>query len=191
MLPACFLFEEVDKCLEHDVSGSFIRDRFVTEYIIYREMLRKAKIADAKGIYRLISFWAKKNKVLERPLNYIYENIRDFWICTQNRRIIGSCALHVIGWEDLAEIKSLVVDKRKHKKGIGKELVEACVKEAKSLGVKNIFVLTFVETFFRHLGFKKLSKNKLPHKIWSDCINCVYFPNCKEESLILNIGGRR
>ncbi len=150
-------------------------------------MLRKARIEDAPYIYSLISFWAQKKKVLERSLNYIYENIRDFWVYEKNNKIIGVCALHIIGWNSLAEIKSLVVKRNYQYKGIGRELVKACIDEAKTLGTKKVFALTFVGNFFKKMGFKKINKNKLPHKIWSDCVNCIYFPECKEEAFILKI----
>ena len=100
---------------------------------------------------------------------------------------MGACALHIVGWDDLAEIKSLVVVKEYQRKGIGKKLVSVCIEEAKSLGVKRVFALTFVGAFFRKLGFKKIAKEKLPHKIWSECVTCPYFPHCKEKAFILKI----
>ena len=154
-------------------------------------MIRKAKISDAKEIYSLIHFWAKKRKVLERSLNTIYENIRDFWIYENKGKIIGCCALHIVGWQDMAEIKSLVIAKNHQGKGIGAMLVKKCLDEAKTLEIKQIFALTFEPKFFKRLGFKTIDKNKLPHKIWSDCINCFYFPNCDEQAVILKAKVRR
>jgi amino-acid N-acetyltransferase len=150
-------------------------------------MIRKAKISDAKQLYALINSWAKKGKVLERSLNYLYEAIRDFWVYEDKRKIVGCCALHVVGWQDLGEIKSLVVAKKYQGRGIGKQLVEKCLQEARSLGIKNIFALTFVTSFFKKLGFKAINRKDLPHKIWSDCVNCVYFPDCHEEALIFKL----
>ncbi len=150
-------------------------------------MLRKANIKDAKSIYSLIGEWARKNVVLSRSLNYIYEHIRDYWVFEYKGKIIGVCGLHIVGWQNLGEIKSLVVDKKYHKRGIGKVLVKACIEEAKSLKIKNIFALTFIPSFFKKFGFKKINKNRLPHKIWSDCLNCVFFPHCKEEAVMLQL----
>ena len=150
-------------------------------------MIRKAKISDSKQIYTLINAWAKKGKVLRRSLNYVYENIRNFWVFTQDKKIVGCCALGVVGWEDLAEIKSLAVSNKHQGEGIGANLVKSCLEEAKLLGVKNVFALTFAPGFFKKFGFKKTSRKKLPHKIWSDCINCVHFPKCKEEAVIIKI----
>jgi len=150
-------------------------------------MLRKANINDAEKIYSLISYWAKRKVVLERSLNYVYEHIRDYWVFIHKGAIVGTCSLHVVGWNELGEIKSLVVDKRYQKRGVGRALVNACIEEATKLKIKNVFALTFVPSFFKKCGFNKINKNKLPQKIWSDCINCVYFPHCKEEALILHI----
>jgi len=150
-------------------------------------MLRKAEINDAKQMHSLINYYAAKNLMLSHSLNEIYENIRDFWVYKEGRKIIGCCGLHIVGWENLAEIKSLAVDKRRQKKEIGKNMVDKCLKEAKELNVKNIFVLTYVPNFFKKFGFKKISKRKLPHKVWTECYKCPKFPNCDEEALIKKI----
>jgi len=152
-------------------------------------MLYKATLKDAKKINTLIGLWAKKKVVIERPLNYIFENIRDYWVFKDKGALLGVCALHVVGWQDLGEIKSLIVEKKHQKKGIARQLVSACLDEARVLGLKKVFALTFVPSFFKKVGFKKTNMNKLPHKIWSDCVNCSSFPNCEEEAVILTLKG--
>jgi amino-acid N-acetyltransferase len=150
-------------------------------------MIRKAKISDAKQIQALIQLWAKKGKMLERPLNYVYENIRDFWVFEADHKIVGCCALHIVGWESLAEIKSLAVAPRYQGRGIARALLESCLNEAKNLNLDKVFALTFVSKLFQKMGFKNTDRNKLPHKIWSDCINCTFFPDCHEEAVIINV----
>ena len=140
----------------------------------------KATISDAEAIHKLISYFAEKKSVLPRPLNYIYENIRDFWVAKQDGEVVGCSALHVIGWEGLAEVKSLTVSEDMQKKGLGRDLVNRCIEEGKQLGASQVFALTFVPEFFVSLGFSEVDKESLPHKIWSDCIDCSYFPDCKE-----------
>jgi amino-acid N-acetyltransferase len=146
-------------------------------------MLRKARVEDIKQIQFLINSFAKKNQMLARSLNELYEGIRDFWVYEKNKKILGCCALH-ISWEDLAEIKSLAVRKDQQAKGIGKKLVSACLAEAKDLGAERVFVLTYQPSFFVKFGFKKIKHDDLPHKVWAECINCPKFPNCQEISLL-------
>jgi len=146
-------------------------------------MIRKAKIDDIKEIQSLINYFAKQDLMLPRSLNELYENIRDFFVAEENKKIVGCAALH-ISWDDLAEIKSVAVAKNRQKKGVGKELVLACIEEAKFLGAKKIFVLTYKPAFFNKFGFKRVKTSQLPHKIWAECINCCKFPNCQEIALL-------
>jgi amino-acid N-acetyltransferase len=150
-------------------------------------MLRKATIKDVQQIYDLINFWSTKGRLLNRSLNSIYEHTRDFWVYQEGNEIVGCCAMHVVGWQNLGEVRSLSVAKKFQGKGVGSKLVRKCIQEAKSLGIIEVFALTFVPDFFKNIGFKDSDKKYLPHKIWSDCVNCVYFPNCKEECVIYKI----
>jgi len=146
-------------------------------------MIRKAKIKDIKHMQKLINSFAKQDIMLPRSLNELYENLRDFWVAEESGKVIACCALH-ISWDDLAEIKSLAVAKNRQGKGIGKELVLSCLAEAKNLGAKRIFVLTYKQFFFKQFGFKKVKNSDLPHKVWAECINCCKFPNCQEVALL-------
>ncbi|OGW83776.1 MAG: GNAT family N-acetyltransferase [Omnitrophica bacterium RIFCSPLOWO2_01_FULL_45_10] len=149
-------------------------------------MIRKANVEDVKKIHKLINYHAKRDKMLPRSLNELYENIRDFFIYVDGKSLSGCCALH-IDWEDLAEIKSLAVVPSRAGKGIGMKLLAECLKEARALRVKKVFALTYIPEFFRRVGFKVISKKELPHKIWSECIKCVYFPGCKEIGMLKEI----
>lgn len=149
-------------------------------------MIRKAKIKDIKQIQGLINFFAKKDLMLPRSLNELYEHLRDFWVIEENNKIVGCAALH-LSWDDLAEIKSVAVVKNKQRKGLGAALVGACLNEAKGLGAKKIFVLTYKSVFFRKFGFKKIQHSRLPHKIWAECINCCKFPDCREVAMVRRI----
>ena len=146
-------------------------------------MIRKARIEDIKQIQKLINAFAKQDLMLARSLNELYENLRDYWVVEESSRIVGCCALH-ISWEDLAEIKSLAVETGRQGKGLGNEMVLACLAEAEELGAKKIFVLTYKTEFFKKLGFKRIKNDDLPHKIWAECINCSKFPNCQEVAMI-------
>lgn len=149
-------------------------------------MIRKARIQDIKQIQKLINAFAAKDLMLPRSLNELYENIRDFWVAEDKGKIAGCSALH-ISWGDLAELKSLAVAKNKHGKGLGAELVAACIEEAEGFGAKKIFVLTYQPEYFRKFGFKKVKHAQLPHKVWAECINCPKFPDCREVALLKKI----
>lgn len=149
-------------------------------------MIRRATVEDIKDIQGLINFFAKNDKMLPRSLNELFENIRDFFVYEKNGKILGCVALHV-AWEDLAEIKSLAVLESNQKQKIGTLLVKTVFEDARRLKVKRIFALTYVPSFFQRLGFKKVGHSELPHKIWSECIRCVKFPDCEEVALVIDM----
>lgn len=154
-------------------------------------MIRKACVADAKTIHKLLSTFSDRGQILPRSLSEIYDNIRDYAVFyhAKQKAIVGTCAVHVT-WEDLAEIRSLVVQEGFTRKGIGRKLVEKCVEEARELGVRRVFVLTYQREFFEKMGFHQVDKASLPHKIWADCLKCVKFPDCDEDALMKGIESR-
>ena len=145
--------------------------------------IRKAKLKDVLYIRKLVNEFASKGKMLSLSLNQIYERLRDFWVIEKNKKIIGCGALKIT-WDNLGELRSLAISPLYQKKGYGKILVEKMIQEAVTLELKKIFALTYVPNFFKQFGFKKITKSKLPHKIWFDCINCPKFPDCDEIALI-------
>jgi len=153
-------------------------------------MIRNARISDVKKIYTLLQYFSAKELLLGRSLSSLYDQLRDFkiyeWTDDTPATVAGVCALHVC-WEDLAEIRSLAVDDGFQKKGIGAALVKACLEEAEAFGISRVFTLTYQPDFFARLGFSKIDKGELPHKVWSDCIQCPKFPDCNEEAMIWEI----
>ncbi|MBC7330397.1 N-acetyltransferase [bacterium] len=149
-------------------------------------ILRKAKINDVKKIYHLINHFAQKGEMLPRSQSEIYENMRDFFVVEENGDVVGCCALHIL-WDNLAEVKSLAVAEEHQGKGIGRMLVNACLNEARELGINKVFALTFKPAFFQKLGFRPIGKDDLPRKVWGECIKCPFFPDCKEEAMIIEL----
>ena len=146
----------------------------------------KARVSDVSQMHKLINSFADKGEMLARSLSEIYENIRDYFVLRQGERVIACVALHV-SWSDLAEIKSLAVAEDCQQQGIGDQLVEACLKEAKELGIPTVFCLTYKPAFFEKGGFSQVDRAELPHKVWGECYRCPKFPNCDEVALIYHL----
>ena len=149
-------------------------------------MIRKALMSDAKAIQTLVNTYAKGGEMLPLSINEVYEKILEFVVWEEECVLLGCCAIHPT-WEDLAEIRSVAVHPDSKKQGIGKALVEQCVGTAKNLGIKKVFLLTYVPGFFGKLGFSEVEKEQLPKKIWSDCLKCAKFPDCDEIAMIKSI----
>ena len=149
-------------------------------------MLRKAQIKDVKEIQKILSTYASKGEMLSRSLSELYEAIRDFYVVEEDGRLLGTAALHIV-WEDLAEVRSVAVIEDAGGKGVGTTVVQACIDEARQIGLRRLFCLTYKPDFFGRFGFSIVDKSLLPHKVWGDCMKCVKFPDCDEIAMILDL----
>lgn len=150
--------------------------------------IRKAKMQDVRTVHAMLMRCAQREELLPRSLNDLYGKLRDFFVLVdrEDESVRGCCAL-AICWEDIAEIRSLVVEPELQKGGWGRRLVEAGLSEAVLFGVYRVFTLTYVPGFFARLGFEEVGKDVLPQKVWADCLNCPKFPECDEVAMLLTL----
>ena len=145
---------------------------------------RKATFDDVEAIYALVSDYATDGVMLPRSRNTLYETLRDMVIAENDEgEIVGVGGLHLI-WDRLAEIRTMAVSPKMTRQGIGAEIVTRLIAEGKALGVEKFFTLTYKPGFFQTLGFRTITKEELPHKVWKECIDCPKFPNCDEIAMI-------
>ncbi|MCL1853724.1 MAG: N-acetyltransferase [Peptococcaceae bacterium] len=147
---------------------------------------RKATLSDAEDIVRLIADYAAEGLMLPRSRNSVYEGIWEYTLALDDSAVVGVGGLHVV-WQDLAEVRSLAVDRGYTGRGVGSRLVGLLVEEARRLRCPRVFTLTYQVGFFERLGFCLANKEDMPHKVWKECLNCVKFPNCDETALELEI----
>jgi amino-acid N-acetyltransferase len=152
--------------------------------------LRKARITDVKGIHKLlITPTGDDGLVLPRSYNQLYSHLRDFFVMVDEAKgdeVLACCAL-AICWENLAEVRSLVVAREARGQGLARRLVDACLSDAVTLGIFRVFALTNTVSFFKHMGFSEVGKDSLPQKVWSDCLNCPRFPDCDEIAMLMEL----
>jgi amino-acid N-acetyltransferase len=90
-------------------------------------------------------------------------------------------------WDDLAEVRSLAVREDKQGLGLGAMLVRSHLEEARDLGLKTVFALTYRPGFFEKLGFTQADVMTLPRKVWNECYRCPKFPSCNEIAVVLEV----
>ncbi len=135
----------------------------------------------------LVVPYVKDGIILPRSDDEVATNIRSYTIALEKDKIVGYVALHIHSVR-LAEIRSLIVDKCMQGRGIGTELVQRALEEAKKLAVKKVLALTYNREFFEKLGFYEIPKEQIPeHKIWQDCIKCKHFPICNEVAMMKTV----
>lgn len=150
-------------------------------------MIRKAKITEVPEIRRILAEAAKVGEILPRTLANLYSQMRDYFVYREDEGpIIAVAALHV-SWDDLGEIRSLVVAPDFQGRGLGSRLVRSCLAEARQLGLRKVFVLTASPGYFERFGFRHFPREQLPPIVWADCVDCVKFPDCDEIPLMLDL----
>jgi amino-acid N-acetyltransferase len=144
---------------------------------------------DVEPIHALIAGYGREQVMLPRSRAELYECLRDFQVALADGRVVGCAALE-IAWDRLGEIRSVAVVPAFQRRGVGRRLVEACLREARRLGIGRVFSLTTAPAFFERLGFERVERESLPHKIWADCIKCPKFPDCDELAVAIDLGGK-
>jgi amino-acid N-acetyltransferase len=151
--------------------------------------LRKARMGDIEAIYALVNGYGREGVMLPRSRAELYDALRDFLVADRGGELVG-CAALTIQWDNLAEIKSLAVAREHQRRGIGRRLVRSCLAEARRLGITKVFALTTTPDFFAGIGFEPVSRETLPHKIWSDCVRCPKFPDCDEFAVAIDLAAK-
>jgi amino-acid N-acetyltransferase len=153
--------------------------------------VRHAQISDAPAICELVNSYAERGLMLHRSLESVYDSLREFHVAEDHEgRLIGCCAVDVF-WSDLAEIKSFAVAPQERGKGVGSRLMQAAVADARALGIKRLFALTYRTDFFVRHGFAVIDRDTLPDKVWRECITCPKAEACDEVALLLHLDEER
>ena len=149
-------------------------------------MIIRPKTKEGKSIQKLINSYASDGSLL--PLFPLRKSMKEFEIFLSIRsREKLLCRFSSYNMGRPGELRSLAVQSNYQRQGIGTALVMSAIDEARDLQMKKIFLLTNQKEFFEKLGFQLIDKLELPHKVWSDCVNCIKFPDADEVAMILKL----
>jgi amino-acid N-acetyltransferase len=148
--------------------------------------IRSAILTDIPALLKLINAYAKGGIMLPRTEFEMAENIRDFVVALDDNRLIGCGALHFYT-PTSGEIRSLAVEPGLKIRGIGRSLVETLEAQARENDLHSLFAFTYVDGFFRKLGYDEVDRGELPLKAWKDCLRCPKFQACDEIAMLKRI----
>ncbi|XVQ10394.1 amino-acid N-acetyltransferase [Spirillospora sp. CA-255316] len=143
-------------------------------------VIRRARTADVQDISRLVGLYAGSGRrLLKKSTVKLYEDVQEFWVAEEmppgpegdggQGRIVGCGALHVM-WEDLAEVRSVAVDKGYGGRGIGHRIVARLLDTARELGVRRVFCLTFEVEFFARHGFRPILGTPVSPEVYEELL---------------------
>jgi len=148
--------------------------------------VRPATPDDIAGIQQLLKHYAQIGDLLPRSQQELAENIEHFRVIDNDSQIIACGSLEHFSTK-LAEVRSLVVSDTHKGQNLGRVIVEDIIRAAKSRQVERLMALTYLPQFFQKLGFRIVSKEIFPEKIWGICVNCYKFHNCDEIAVLLEL----
>ncbi len=153
--------------------------------------IRRARLPDVASIVAVTREFGQEGIMIPLSMGDTLERLRSFLVAcvpdgTPDGKIIGCVAVDAT-WDLLVEIRSLAVERKSHKSGVGRLLLEAALRDAEEFGAKEIFTLTYVPEFFAKFGFEIINRDTLPHKVWLVCVKCPKFPDCGEVAMKLRI----
>ncbi|QBI56068.1 amino-acid N-acetyltransferase [Streptomonospora litoralis] len=135
--------------------------------------VRRARTRDVAHIRRLVDSFSGERRVLGKSTVNLYEDVQEFcvaeWGEPFERSVIGCGALHVL-WEDLAEVRTVVVDPAAQGRGVGHAVVSALLDRARELGVRRVFCLTFETEFFARHGFQPIQGAPVSARVYEELL---------------------
>lgn len=137
----------------------------MTEYRV-----RTARAADVREIQRMLEPYVQRRILLGKDLVVLYESVQQFLVAeADDGRLIGCGALHVM-WEDLGEVRTLIVDDDWLHRGVGRALVGGLEANARALGLTRLFCLTFEVEFFTRRGFTTIGEQPVDPDVYTQLI---------------------
>ncbi|HEX5426793.1 MAG TPA: amino-acid N-acetyltransferase [Pedococcus sp.] len=132
-------------------------------------VVRRARAADIRAIRELVRPLAESRVLVSKDAVTYYESLQEFRVAEVDGELVGCGALHVM-WEDLAEIRTLAVGPQVKGSGVGSVLLEALVQDARDLGLRRLFCLTFELDFFTRHGFTPIDGQAVTPEVYAELV---------------------
>lgn len=131
--------------------------------------VRPARSADILGIHRLLEPMVERRILLGKDLAVLYGATQEFVVAESDGALIGCGALHVM-WEDLGEVRTLLVRDDWLHHGVGRAIVSELEARARELGLSRLFCLTFEVEFFTRRGFSPIGEQVVDPDVYSQLL---------------------
>ncbi|HCM48983.1 MAG TPA: amino-acid N-acetyltransferase [Microbacterium sp.] len=132
--------------------------------------VRPARTGDVRGIQALLEPWVQRRVLLGKDLVVLFESVQQFTVAEDaDGNLIGCGALHVM-WDDLGEIRTLIVADEWLHHGVGRAIVDRLEENARALGLRRLFCLTFEVEFFSARGFEVIGEQVVDPDVYSQLI---------------------
>lgn len=115
-------------------------------------LIRPARVSDVDALNQFIEPFVAQGRLLPRTKDELAELLATGFVATAGERIVGFAALEIYS-PKFSELRSLAVEPAYQGRGIGRQLVEACLDLARLRNVFEVMAITSTDEFFRRCGF--------------------------------------
>ena len=149
-----------------------------------RILLRCATRADARRVHGLITAHLEEGHLLPRTLDEVTVHAERFVVATRGRTIVGCAELAPLS-PQVAEVRSLAVDRRARGVGVESMLVEELRQRGRREGYEKLCAFTHAPACFSQMGFSIVPHLWVPEKIFADCVKCPSFRKCGQFAMVV------
>jgi amino-acid N-acetyltransferase len=146
-------------------------------------IIRAATAEEAGALSALITAHQEEGHLLPRTLSDLRAHAPRFLVASVGSTIVACGELAPLS-HNVAEIRSLVVDGRYRRLGLGSRLVAALERRARLNGYLRLCAFTHRPDHFLRLGFSMVPHSWLPEKIAADCCSCPLFKRCGQHAML-------
>lgn len=127
------------------------------------ERIRPATIDDVGGVLQLIEPMENEGTLVRRGRELLEQEIGRFIVLEHDQRIVGCAALYPFPEAGAGELACLAIRPEYQRLGHGEKLMQAIERQARALGMAQLFLLTTRAThWFIERGYKEGSLDMLP-----------------------------
>ena len=141
-----------------------------------RRVLRPARPADVRAIAELVRPYAERRVLIAKDLIAYFEDVQEFTVAEEVSAdtggatdLVGCGALHVM-WDDIAEVRTLAVHPDAVGTGLGSAILRELIAQAREMGLKRVFCMTFEEPFFGAHGFEPIEGTPVGADVFSEML---------------------
>ena len=130
--------------------------------------VRPARTSDVVQSERLIQPLVDDRILLGKDRVVLYEAVQEFRVAERaDGELVGCGALHVI-WEDLGEVRTLAAASGWRRRGVGHGILERIEGDARELGLRRLFCLTFETRFFEAHGYREIGEGIVSPDVYAE-----------------------
>ena len=156
----------------------------MTQSVGTRIALRPAEPSEARRLYALIQANLEEGHLLPRTRSELAVHAARFVVAVRGRKIVGCAELAALS-PQVAEVRSLAVDRAARGHGIGGAIVDELRRRARRQGFEKLCAFTHAPGYFSAMGFSIVPHTWLLEKIFTDCVKCPHFRACGQYAMVV------